>query len=93
VFGKLDYMAINIFTVQAINRNQKRSLVSAVARINVADADGNSVSAPQPAQAYKTFSPIAAPITFLEESLDSTSLGWSDVPDAADYKLRCNKRD
>jgi hypothetical protein len=38
-----------IFTVQAINRNQKMSLVSDEAIFNVADADGDSASAPAPA--------------------------------------------
>lgn len=90
MFGK-DY----VFSVQAINKLQKMSLVSDQAIFSVVDPS-------KPAVAHKTSSPasfqipLASPITKFEATEATPShinLKWEDVEDATDYKLLWDKGD
>jgi hypothetical protein len=84
-----------IFTVQAINRNQKMSLVSDEAIFRVADPDhtsNNEEVITKPSTSTSTH--IASPITYLESTEatpDEITLVWSDVSDASDYKLKWDR--
>jgi hypothetical protein len=85
MFGK-DY----VFTVQAINKLQKMSLVSDQGIFKVVDPS-------QPAGEHKTTKssaptqiPLAAPITKFEATEATPghiNLKWENVEDATDYKL------
>ena len=82
-----------IFTVQAINRNQKMSLVSDEAIFRVANLDTQTTEQVGPVS-KDTTNHMASPITNLEATdatPDDIVLQWPDVSDASDYKLKWDK--
>ena len=84
-----------IFTVQAINRNQKMSLVSDMAIFHVANPEAEVAAAPSSSR-NSSVRQTAAPITFLEATAatpEEITLVWSEVSDASDYKLKWDKGD
>jgi hypothetical protein len=91
MFGK-DY----IFTVQAINKLQKMSLISDQAIFSVIDPSKQAVVHKTTASSAPTQSPLASPITKFEATEATTghiNLKWENVEDATDYKLFWDKGD
>lgn len=85
-----------VFSVQAINKLQKMSLVSDQAIFSVADPSKPAVVHKTSSSQSSTQVPLAAPITKFEATEATPghiNLKWENVEDATDYKLFWDKGD